>query len=36
MFYTRHIITGIIHLNKNGKVKLKIDKTDIAFKNIKK
>ena len=35
MYYTRHIITGIISLKKNGKIKMKIDKTDTAFANIK-
>ena len=35
MYYTRHIVTGIIRLNKNGKIRIKIDKTDLAFKNLK-
>ena len=36
MYLTRHIVTGIIYLNKHGKMKMKIDKTNTAFKNIKK
>jgi site-specific DNA-adenine methylase len=36
MYYTRHIVNGIIRLNKNGKMKIQIDKTDMAFKNLKK